>query len=156
MTLKRSLTGRPHSLSRSYQPDWVSGAPSRLPSSLGPAAAPLIPPPAPAEPTTRPIPCTIASSAREAVTRGSFCRSEPAAALRGLAKAGLPASCSEELSRSNAASGRNTSPRTSSTSGSPSPASRAGIDRIVLTFGVTSSPVRPSPRVAALVSRPRS
>ena len=32
------------------------------------------------------MPCTMASSAREAVTRGSFCRSEPAAALRGLAK----------------------------------------------------------------------
>ena len=109
-----------------------------------------------AGPTTRPMPWTIASSAREAVTRGSFCRSDPAAALRGLAKAGLPASCSDSLSRSKAAAGRNTSPRTSSSSGTSSPVSRAGTDLIVFTLGVTSSPVRPSPRVAALTRRPRS
>ena len=154
----RSLTGSPHARSRSYQPDCVSGAPSRCPSSLGPAADPTMAPSASRRtlPTTRPMPWTIAPSARDAVTRGSFCRSEPAAALRGLAKAGLPASCSDSFSRSNAASDRNTSPRTSSSSGTSSPVRRSGTDLIVLTFSVTSSPVRPSPLVAALVRRPRS
>ena len=52
-------------------------------------------------------------SARVAVTLGSFWRSEPAAALRGLAKTGLPASVIASLSRSKASTGRNTSPRTS-------------------------------------------
>jgi hypothetical protein len=33
---------------------------------------------------------------------------------------------------------------------------RSGISRIVRTFGVTSSPVRPSPRVAPRISRPFS
>ena len=54
---------------------------------------------------------------RVAVTRGSFCRSEPAAALRGLANTGLPASVIDTLSRSNASVGRNTSPRTSTSAG---------------------------------------
>ena len=54
---------------------------------------------------------------RDAVTRGSFCRSDPAAALRGLAKTGLPASPIATLSRSNASTGKNTSPRTSSSAG---------------------------------------
>ncbi len=45
--------------------------------------------PSPASPSTRPMPWTMASSAREAVIRGSFCRSDPAAELRGLANAGL-------------------------------------------------------------------
>ncbi len=35
---------------------------------------------------------------RDPVTRGSFCRNEPAAVLRGLANGGLPASTSEALS----------------------------------------------------------
>ena len=52
-----------------------------------------------------------------AVTRGSFWRSEPAAALRGLANTGLPASVIDSFSRSNASRGRNTSPRTSSSAG---------------------------------------
>ena len=43
---------------------------------------------------------------RVAVTRGSFCRSEPAAALRGLANTGLPASVIDTLSRSNASVGQ--------------------------------------------------
>ena len=38
----------------------------------------------------------------------------------------------------------------------PSPASTCGTPSIVRTFRVTSSPVRPSPRVAARTSRPRS
>ena len=63
------------------------------------------------------MPWMIASSAREAVTRGSFCRSDPAAELRGLAKAALPASRSDSLSFPNASTGMNTSPLTSSTAG---------------------------------------
>ena len=96
---------------------------------------------------------------RVAVTRGSFCRSEPAAALRGLANTGLPASVIETLSRSNASVGRNTSPRTSTSAGTGSsslPVSRCGTESIVFTLGVTSSPVRPSPRVSARTSRPSS
>ena len=93
-------------------------------------------------------------SGREAVTLGSFCRREPAAELRGLANAALPASSSASLSFSNALTGRNTSPRTSSTAGYPVPDSRCGIESIVLMLAVTSSPVRPSPRVAARNSAP--
>ena len=47
-----------------------------------------------------------------------------------------------------------TSPLTSSTRGAPS--RRWGSALIVFTFAVTSSPVRPSPRVAACTSRPDS
>ena len=36
--------------------------------------------------------------------RGSFCRSEPAAVLRGFANGGLPASTSDALSASKSAS----------------------------------------------------
>ena len=96
---------------------------------------------------------------RVAVTRGSFWRSEPAAALRGLANIGLPASAIDAFSRSNASAGRNTSPRTSSRSGtgnSSVPVSRCGMGSMVFTLGVTSSPVTPSPRVRARVSRPFS
>jgi hypothetical protein len=88
------------------------------------------------------------------VTFGSFCRSDPAAELRGLANGGLPASVSRTFSSSNAVTGRNTSPRTSSTSGQPVPDSRDGARAMVLMFGVMSSPVIPSPRVAAPASRP--
>ncbi len=63
------------------------------------------------------MPWTMASSAREAVIRGSFWRSDPAAELRGLANAGLPASSSDSFSFPNASTGMNTSPRTSSTAG---------------------------------------
>jgi hypothetical protein len=136
-TLIRSLTGRPQPRIRSYQPDWVSGG-------VTPSG----------KPSTRPTPWTITSSARLAVTRGSFCRSEPAAELRALANAALPASVSRAFSSSNAVSGRNTSPRTSRISGKPDPVSRAGIESIVRMFGVTSSPVRPSPRVAPRVRMP--
>ena len=105
------------------------------------------------------MPWQTMPSARVAVTRGSFCRSEPAAALRGLANGGLPASTIESLSRSKASTGRNTSPRTSTSSGtgnSSVPVSRCGTASIVRTLGVTSSPVRPSPRVSARTSRPSS
>ncbi len=93
------------------------------------------------------------------MTRGSFWRSDPAAALRGLAKTGLPASVIDALSRSKASVGRKTSPRTSTSAGtgnSSVPLSRCGIESMVLTLGVTSSPVLPSPRVSARVSRPCS
>ena len=64
-----------------------------------------------------------------------------------------------ELSLSKAAVGRKTSPRTSTSAGTGSSAvteSRWGTEAIVLTLGVTSSPVRPSPRVSARTRRPRS
>ena len=96
---------------------------------------------------------------RVAVMRGSFWRSEPAAALRGLANTGLPASVIDSLSRSNASRGKNTSPRTSRSPGtgnSSVPVSRCGTESMVFTLGVTSSPVRPSPRVRARTSRPSS
>ena len=105
------------------------------------------------------MPWQTMPSARVAVTRGSFWRSEPAAALRGLAKAGLPASVIETLSRSKALVGRNTSPRTSTSFGTGNSSlvlSRWGTESMVFTLGVTSSPVRPSPRVSARTSRPSS
>ena len=86
--------------------------------------------------------------------RGSFWRSEPAAEFRGLAKAGRPASSSDSFSFSNASTGMNTSPRTSSTAGWPVPFSRVGMAEMVRMLGVTSSPVRPSPLVAARASAP--
>ena len=95
-------------------------------------------------------------SGRVAVTRGSFWRSEPAAALRGLANGALPASTRPALSSAKAATGKKTSPRISTLSGWSDPASRCGMPSIVRTLWVTSSPVRPSPRVAARTSRPRS
>ena len=95
-------------------------------------------------------------SPREAVMRGSFCRSDPAAVLRGFANGALPASTSDAFRSSNAATGKYTSPRTSRTDGQPEPARRAGTTPIVRMFGVTSSPVRPSPRVAPSTSRPSS
>ncbi len=98
-------------------------------------------------------------SARLAVTFGSFWRSDPAAELRGLANCCLPASSSDSLSRSNASTGKKTSPRTSTSSGTGNffvALSRCGTESMVFTLGVTSSPVRPSPRVSARTSRPSS
>ncbi len=105
------------------------------------------------------MPWQTIASGRVAVTRGSFCRSDPAAALRGFANGGLPFSTIDSLSFSNASTGRNTSPRTSTRAGtgySLVPMSLCGMLSIVRTFGVTSSPVRPSPRVAPRTSRPSS
>ncbi len=90
------------------------------------------------------------------MTRGSFCRNEPAAVLRGLANGALPAATNDALSSSNPTTGKNTSPRTSSTAGTDAPVSTSGMFSMVRTFGVTSSPVRPSPRVAPRTSRPFS
>ena len=105
------------------------------------------------------MPWQTIPSSRVAVTRGSFWRSDPAAELRGLANIGLPASTREALSLSKASMDKKTSPRTSTRSGtgnSSVPLSRCGIDLMVRTFGVTSSPVRPSPRVSARTRRPFS
>ena len=69
------------------------------------------------KPSRAPMPWQTIPRSRVAVTRGSFWRSDPAAALRGLANIGLPASTIEALSRSNASAGRKTSPRTSTSAG---------------------------------------
>ncbi len=97
-------------------------------------------------------------SGREAVTRGSFWRSEPAAALRGLANGALPASTRPALSSRNATTGKKTSPRTSNRRGAPLSATCRddGTFAMVRTFSVTSSPVTPLPRVSARTSRPSS
>ena len=68
-------------------------------------------------PSAWPRPWQIIRSLRRAVTAGFFCRSEPAALLRGLANGGLPSSTRLALSASKSASRKNTSPRTSSTVG---------------------------------------
>ena len=83
-------------------------------------------------------------------------RNEPAEELRGLAKSRPPASAWRLLSASNAASGMYTSPRTSITSGTFFPLSFFGRSFSVRTFSVTSSPTRPSPRVAAWTYTPFS
>lgn len=58
------------------------------------------------KPSRAPMPCTTMCSGRVAVIFGSFWRSEPAAALRGLAK-GLPSvSTSRALSSSNLSIGK--------------------------------------------------
>ncbi len=90
----------------------------------------------------------------------SFWRSDPAAELRGLAKVFSPASSWRALSCSNDDTGMYTSPRTSSTDGMGprrlGQVSRSGTAPMVATLAVTSSPVRPSPRVAACTRRPSS
>ncbi len=69
---------------------------------------------------------------------------------------GLPASTSSAFSWVKSSTVKYTSPRTSRKSGRPLPFSWFGMLLMVLTFGVTSSPVRPSPRVAPRTSRPFS
>ncbi|CAB4590767.1 unannotated protein [freshwater metagenome] len=88
--------------------------------------------------------------------RGSFCRSEPAAQLRGLANNCLPASSNSSFNWLKAATGRKTSPRISINDGIFFPASECGRPAMVFTFSVTSSPVTPLPRVSALVNWPFS
>lgn len=56
-------------------------------------------------PSHLPIPWTIMCNGRCAVMRGSFCRREPAAELRGLANGALPASTSCSLSFLNSSTG---------------------------------------------------
>jgi DNA ligase (NAD+) len=84
-TCARSDVGSPQACSSAYQPDWLV--------TSGP-------------PSTRPTPCTTRFKPRLAVTRGSFCRSEPAAVLRGLAYGGLPASTRLALRSPNASTGK--------------------------------------------------
>ena len=84
--------------------------------------------------------------------RGSSTRTEPAAELRGLLKILPPCSACCWLSASKALRDISTSPRTSKFCGKPNFFSSfssmlSGIERIVFTLGVTSSPVVPSPRV---------
>ena len=96
------------------------------------------------------------SSGREAVTFGSSCRSDPAAALRGFANRGSPDAARPLLMASNALAGRYTSPRTSRNAGGRAPRSRSGRLLIVLRLAVTSSPWKPSPRVAPRTKAPPS
>ena len=106
------------------------------------------------------MPWQTMPSARVAVTRGSFWRSDPAAALRGLANdrlAGLGHRLVEPLEgldgqehlAAHLDQRRAPGTRRCRSAG-------AGTESIVLTLGVTSSPVRPSPRVSARTSRPSS
>ena len=114
-------------------------------------------------------PCDLAQAVGEEAERplGGDCRRRagaptPAAALRGLTKVFsffAPPSISlrcRSLSASKSSRRMKTSPRTSSTGGASRPCSRFGIGAIVRTFCVTSSPVSPSPRVAACTSTPCS
>ncbi len=87
--------------------------------------------------------------------RESSCFSEPAAQLRGFAKAGSPSSSRSSLMRANSFFGRYTSPRISIRAGASSP-SVIRIERIVRIFSVRSSPVVPSPRVIGTGERPFS
>jgi hypothetical protein len=67
----------------------------------------------------------------------------------------LPSAAWAALRRSKSSRRMKISPRTSSTGGA-SPVRRSGIWRTVRTLRVTSSPVLPSPRVAACTSTPSS
>ena len=99
-----------------------------------------------------PQPCAKKRSGRAAVTLGSFCRSDPAAAFRGLANNLPPATSCRSLSAAKSPLSIYTSPRTSSTAGAPT--STCGMSSIVRTLAVTSSPTLPSPRVAASTNTP--
>ena len=57
-------------------------------------------------PVRAPMPWTSIRNLRVAVTRGSFCRNDPAAVLRGLANGALPASTRDALSSSKAVTGK--------------------------------------------------
>ena len=107
-------------------------------------------------PSAAPNECTHRRSGRFAVTFGSFWRSDPAAALRGFENGRCSASSIIRFSSSKALTGRYISPRTSMTAGGASIRSVRGTCSTVRTFAVMSSPIRPSPRVAALTSTPFS
>ena len=96
----------------------------------------------------------LSINGRWLVVFGSNWRKEPAAALRGLAKVFSPCSKARSFKRSNPSCGINTSPRTSKRAGGLSVSSCKGMLRMVRMFCVMSSPVVPSPRVAAWVSTP--
>ncbi len=107
-------------------------------------------------PSAAPNECTHSRSGRDDVTLGSFWRSEPAAAFRGFANGRCPAEVNSSFKLPNALTGKYISPRTSMTSGGSFASSFGGTPRTVRTFAVMSSPVKPSPRVAAFTSTPRS
>jgi hypothetical protein len=96
-------------------------------------------------------------AARVAVTRGSFCRSEPAAALRGLAKSGLPASAIdrveplERLGRQEHLAAHLDQRRHRELVGAGQPVRDRG-DRLDVGRDVLAR--APSPRVSARTSRP--
>ena len=93
-----------------------------------------------------PRPWTSIRSGRDAVTRRSFWRSEPAAPLRGLERGLPPDSTSAALRRSKAATGKTSpAPRDLGMAGPGEPV-RDAVDRHDISGDV--SPVRPSPRVA--------
>ena len=83
---------------------------------------------------------------------GSFCRKEPAAALRGFLNGFLPSfSCSAET-LVKTSFGIYTSPRTSKNAGAFF--SCFGMSLMVRRFSVTSSPTSPSPRVEPRTNTP--
>ena len=105
------------------------------------------------------MPWQTIDSGRLAVTEASFIRSDPAAALRGLANGVLPDSAHASLNFSNSSVGKNTSPLISTYAGTGyffDAFSRCGMTLTVRTLLVTSSPTRPSPRVTPRVSTPSS
>ena len=99
-------------------------------------------------PTTSPSWYAQNDRSRWAVIVGSFWRRLPAAALRGLTNSRPPAAAAASFIRSKLATGRYTSPRTSSTSGTASPSApqrrRDGADR-----GHVGRDVLADPAVAA-------
>ena len=109
------------------------------------------------KPSRAPMPCTTMCSGRVAVTFGSFWRSEPAAALRGLANGLSPASTRRALSSSKRLHREeDLAADLDEVGDAVARAGGRGMSAMVRTLGVMSSPVRPSPRVAARVSRPCS
>ena len=89
---------------------------------------------------------------RRRVTRESFCRREPAAALRGFLNVFSPFCSCCSTKAANDSRGIYTSPRTIvRVTGRDK---RAGKVRMVRRLAVTSSPVLPSPRVAPRTSSP--
>ena len=108
-------------------------------------------------PSANSTPWHHSASGRDAVTSGSFWRSDPAAAFRGFANVRclgfeqLARSALEPLDREGTPRRERRAPR-----GRSEPRSRTGTCRIVRMFAVTSSPVCPSPRVAPPVNTPCS
>lgn len=107
-------------------------------------------------PSSTPIPYAKNDSGRCAVIFGSSWRRLPAAALRGFANSRCSAARWRSFRRAKSRLNISTSPRTSSRAGTCAPFSFSGIERIVRTFSVTSSPVVPSPRVDACTNTPCS
>ena len=136
MTMLRSFeTGSPRRSSQPSTPQCDSGA---------------------SRPSISPIPYARKRSRLSAVTWESNWRRLPTATFRGLANSFDPSAFCLELRFWKSTLYITTSPRTSSTRGIPVPCRRKGIVRTVLMFGVTFSPVVPSPRVAAWTKTPSS